>query len=113
VPSRAGARVVADLARSARVGRFRRTLRAWRAKVLAYFDTGGVSNGGTEAINLIIEKTRPLAHGFRTFTHLGLRILHPAFRNTPFRRETAHAQIRRATNLCRRGRRWKQDRPSR
>jgi len=26
--------------------------------VLAYFDTGGVSNGGTEAINLIIEKTR-------------------------------------------------------
>ena len=26
--------------------------------VLAYFDTHGVSNGGTEAINLIIEKVR-------------------------------------------------------
>jgi hypothetical protein len=43
--------------------------------VLAYFDTGGVSNGGTEAINLLIEKTRRLAHGFRTFTHYRLRIL--------------------------------------
>jgi hypothetical protein len=25
--------------------------------VVAYFDTGGLSNGGTEAINLLIEKT--------------------------------------------------------
>jgi hypothetical protein len=57
------------------VARLGRTLRAWRAQVLAYFDTGGVSNGGTEAINLLIEKTRRLAHGFRTFTHYRLRIL--------------------------------------
>ena len=28
------------------VARLGRTLRAWRAQVLAYFDTGGVSNGG-------------------------------------------------------------------
>ena len=34
------------------VARLGRTLRAWRAQVLAYFDTDGVSNGGTEAINL-------------------------------------------------------------
>jgi transposase len=40
------------------VARLGRTLRAWRAQVLAHFDTSGVSNGGTEAINLIIEKVR-------------------------------------------------------
>jgi len=43
--------------------------------VLAYFDAEGVSNGGTEAINLIIEKVRRLAHGFRDFNHYRLRIL--------------------------------------
>ena len=57
------------------VARLGRTLRAWRAQVLAYFDTDGVSNGGTEAINLLIEKTRRLAHGFRTFSHYRLRVL--------------------------------------
>ena len=57
------------------VARLGRTLRAWRTQVLAYFDTGGVSNGGTEAINLLIEKTRRLAHGFRTFDHYRIRIL--------------------------------------
>jgi hypothetical protein len=31
--------------------------------------------GGTEAINLIIEKIRRLAHGFRKFDHYRLRIL--------------------------------------
>jgi transposase len=30
---------------------------------------------GTEAINLIIEKVRRLAHGFRDFNHYRLRIL--------------------------------------
>ena len=57
------------------VARLGRTLRAWRAQVLAYFETGGVSNGGTEAVNLLIEKTRRLAHGFRTFAHYRIRIL--------------------------------------
>ena len=56
------------------VARLGRTLRAWKAQVLAYFDTAGVSNGGTEAINLIIEKVRRLAHGFRDFDHYRLRI---------------------------------------
>ena len=42
------------------VARLGRTLRAWRGQVLAYFDTSGVSNGGTEAINMIIEKIRRL-----------------------------------------------------
>ena len=34
-----------------------------------------ISNGGTEAVNLLIEKTRRLAHGFRNFEHYRLRIL--------------------------------------
>jgi transposase len=57
------------------VARLGRTLRAWKAQVLAYFDTSGVSNGGTEAINLIIEKVRRLAHGFTDFDHYRLRIM--------------------------------------
>jgi hypothetical protein len=40
------------------VARLGCTLKAWRQQLLAYFDTGGVSNGSTEAINLIIEKVR-------------------------------------------------------
>jgi transposase len=43
--------------------------------MLAYFATHGVSNGGTEAINLLIEKTRRLAHGFRNFDNYRLRIV--------------------------------------
>ncbi len=31
--------------------------------VLAYFDTSRLSNGGTETINLLIEKADHLAHG--------------------------------------------------
>jgi hypothetical protein len=53
-----------------------------------------VSDGGTEAINLIIEKTRRPAHDFRTFTHYRLRILLAASDNRPWR--TNHAWIRRA-----------------
>ena len=32
------------------VARLDRTLKAWRQQVLAYFDTAGASNGGTEAV---------------------------------------------------------------
>ncbi len=75
----------------AEVARLGRTLRSWRAQVLAYFDTGGVSNGGTEAINLLIEKTRRLAHGFRNFHHYRLRILLAANGTRTYRRTTNHA----------------------
>src|SRR3954453_8639159 len=34
---------------------------------LGRFDTHRISNGRTEAVNLIIDKTHRLAHGFRTF----------------------------------------------
>lgn len=73
------------------VARLGRTLRAWQQQVLAYFDTGGVSNGGTEAINLIIEKTRRLAHGFRNFGNYRLRILLAADGTRPYRRGATHA----------------------
>jgi transposase len=73
------------------VARLGRTLRAWRAQVLAYFDTDGVSNGGTEAINLIIEKVRRLAHGFRDFTHYRLRILLAASGSRAYRNRPNHA----------------------
>jgi transposase len=73
------------------VARLDRTLRAWRPQVLAYFATEGVSNGGTEAINLLIEKTRRLAHGFRNFGHYRLRILLAAAGDRPYRRAPTQA----------------------
>jgi transposase len=78
------------------VARLGRTLRPWRAQVLAYFDTSGVSNGGTEAINLLIEKTRRLAHGFRNFTHYRLRTLLAANGTRTYRRAANNAQLQRA-----------------
>ncbi len=57
------------------LARLGRTLRSWRAEFLAYFDTGGASNGPTEAINLQIEKIRRTAHGFRNFRNYRLRLL--------------------------------------
>jgi transposase len=41
---------------------------------------------GTEAINLIIEKVRRLAHGFKDFDHYRLRILLAASGNRAYRR---------------------------
>jgi transposase len=73
------------------VARLGRTLRAWKHQVLAYFDTDGVSNGGTEAINLIIEKVRRLAHGFRDFNHYRLRILLAASGQRAYRNRPTHA----------------------
>jgi transposase len=67
------------------IARLGRTLRAWRHQILAYFATDGVSNGGTEAINGVIEKTRRLAHGFRNFTNYRLRILLAADGTRPYR----------------------------
>jgi hypothetical protein len=50
---------------SPEIAQLGRTLRTWKDHVLAPFDTHRISNGGTEAVNLIIEKVRRLAHGFR------------------------------------------------
>jgi transposase len=73
------------------VARLGRTLRAWKPQLLAYFATHGVSNGGTEAVNLLIEKTRRLAHGFRNFTNYRLRILLVADASRPYRQRPTHA----------------------
>ena len=57
------------------IARLGKTLRRWKTAFLAYFDTDGASNGGTEAINGIIELGRRIARGFRSFEHYRLRML--------------------------------------
>ena len=47
---------------------------SYRPEFLAYFDTGGVSNGPTEAMNLLIKKIKRTGHGFRTFDNYRLRL---------------------------------------
>lgn len=58
---------------------------------MARFETHRISNGGTEAVNLTIEKTRRLAHGFRNFEHYRLRILLATSGTRPYRRGRPHA----------------------
>jgi transposase len=57
------------------IARLGRTLRQWREPFLAYFDTAGASNGGTEAINGLIELHRRVARGFRNRHNYRLRML--------------------------------------
>jgi transposase len=57
------------------IARLGRTLRAWRTEFLAYFDTNRVSNGPTEAMNLLVEKIRRIGHGYRNFDNYRLRLL--------------------------------------
>ena len=57
------------------VARLGRTLRQWRTEFLGYFDTSGASNGGTEAINGLIELHRRVARGFRNRDNYRLRML--------------------------------------
>ncbi|MFJ5696006.1 transposase, partial [Arthrobacter sp. NPDC093125] len=70
------------------VGRLGRTLKQWKAAILAYFDTFGASNGPTEAINGVIETTRRIARGFRNFTNYRLRCLLAAGGHRPYRKNT-------------------------
>src|SRR6476660_5222462 len=55
--------------------RLARTLDTWRTELLAYFDTGGLSNGPTEAVNALIKKIKRIGHGYRNFTNYRLRLL--------------------------------------
>lgn len=57
------------------IARLGRTLRSWQTELLSTFDTGEVSNGGTEATNPVLEKTRCLTHGFRNCANYQLTIL--------------------------------------
>ena len=47
------------------IKRLGKTLKQWREAFLAYFDTRRASNGGTEAVNGLIELHRRIARGFR------------------------------------------------
>jgi len=57
------------------IARLGRTLNQWKDAFLAYFDTAGASNGGTEAINGLIELHRRVARGFRNRDNYRLRML--------------------------------------
>ena len=57
------------------IARLGRTLRQWREAFLAYFDTSRASNGGTEAVNGLIELHRRIARGFRNRDNYRLRML--------------------------------------
>jgi transposase len=57
------------------IARLGRTLRSWREAFLAYFVTGRANNGGTEAINGIIELHRRIARGFRNPRNYRLRMI--------------------------------------
>jgi len=57
------------------IARLGRTLRSWRQQVLAYFETERANNGGTEAINGIIELHRRIARGFRNPANYRLRMI--------------------------------------
>ncbi len=54
--------------------RLARTIAAWQEEVLAYHDTG-LSNGPTEAMNLLVKKIKRVGHGFRNFDNYRLRLL--------------------------------------
>ena len=56
------------------IARLGRTLRKWKEAFLAYFDTGA-TNGGTEAINGLIELHRRIARGLTNFENYRLRML--------------------------------------
>ena len=57
------------------VARLGRTLKQWRTEFLGYFDTGGANNGGSEAVNGLIELHRRIARGFRNRDNYRLRML--------------------------------------
>ena len=57
------------------IARLGRTLKQWRAALLAYFTTGRSSNGGTEAVNGLIELHRRIARGFTNRDNYRLRML--------------------------------------
>ena len=57
------------------IRRLGRTLKQWREAFLAYFTTGRANNGGTEAINGLIELHRRIARGFRNRDNYRLRML--------------------------------------
>ncbi len=54
--------------------RLARTVRRWEKEILSFFTTGH-TNAKSEAMNLITEKLRRVAHGLRNFENYRLRLL--------------------------------------
>jgi transposase len=59
----------------AEIARLARTVNTWREEFLAYFSAGRLSNGPTEAVNLLIKKIKRVGHGFQNFSNYRLRLL--------------------------------------
>ena len=57
------------------IARLGRTLKRWRDAFLAHFDTGWSNNGGTEAVNGLMELRRRVGRGFRNYDNCRLRML--------------------------------------
>jgi transposase len=66
---------VADRAHIAELVTLASTISAWETEILNYHRTDRASNGPTEAVNLLIEKTRRIGHGFRNIDNYRLRLL--------------------------------------
>jgi transposase len=64
----------ADHAGVPELSRLARTLKIWRSKVLAYHHRR-LSNGRTEAMNLLIKKIKRVGFGFRNFDNYRIRLL--------------------------------------
>jgi transposase len=73
--SRSRSSTASTPARSPKSPDWGRTLRAWKQQFLAYFTTSRANNGGTEAINGIIELHRRIARGFRNLNNYRLRMI--------------------------------------
>ncbi len=54
--------------------RLARTIRRWEPQILAWHSTG-LTNGPTEAVNLLVKKIKRVGHGFRNFENYRLRLL--------------------------------------
>lgn len=56
------------------LARLSKTVRSWQHEILGWHRTG-LSNGPTEATNLLIKKVKRVGHGFRNFGNYRLRLL--------------------------------------
>ncbi len=54
--------------------RLARTIHRWELQILAWHATG-LTNGPTEAVNLLLKKIKRVGHGFRNFENYRLRLL--------------------------------------
>ena len=57
------------------IRRLGKTLTRWKDAFLSYWDTSRANNGGTEAVNGLIELHRRIARGFRNRDNYRLRML--------------------------------------